>query len=328
MESSYVNTSSIRNKRHCWKRSTKSKRRCIFGTVATRSGWEMVGRFHGIAIPTCGTFKISCLMVNTPYEKRFGEPFKGPIIPFWFIRWVSPFLCTWNIPWIRSVRGRNLEGWYNGCRHWRAGNDGRIRNLLYKTQRKGSNISKRKWKTHFSSRRWDESNFSEGDQELRTPTLIREHPIGGEGHVDFLGESEGSPPPLPQESLPDAGWSKKWLLVHDRKLHIPPSRWTQSQTLLAERRIISYSTAKNRRYWKLRIQTWMLCEKAASMDYWNIDGSIDLSDSWTGFTQFSLLEEKPSDGYVWSGGETDKKAVSIQARSFMARTLERDVKER
>ena len=30
---------------------------------------------------------------------------------------------------------------------------------------------------------------------------------------------------------------------------------------------------------------------------WNIDGSRDLSDSWTGFTQFTLLEEKPPDGY-------------------------------
>ena len=36
-------------------------------------------------------------------------------------------------------------------------------------------------------------------------------------------------------------------------------------------------------------------------DYWNIDGSRDLSDYWTGFTQFTLLEEKPPDGYMWSG---------------------------
>ena len=34
-----------------------------------------------------------------------------------------------------------------------------------------------------------------GDQELRTPTSIREHPIRGESHLDFLGESEGSLPP-------------------------------------------------------------------------------------------------------------------------------------
>ena len=33
-----------------------------------------------------------------------------------------------------------------------------------------------------------------GDQDLRTSTLIRPRPIQGEGHVDFLGESEGSLP--------------------------------------------------------------------------------------------------------------------------------------
>ena len=44
-----------------------------------------------------------------------------------------------------------------------------------------------------------------GDQELRTSTLIRDHPIRGEGQRDFLGEAEGSPPPQPQDSYPDAG---------------------------------------------------------------------------------------------------------------------------
>ena len=47
--------------------------------------------------------------------------------------------------------------------------------------------------------------FNGGDQELRTSTLIREHSIRGERQRDFLGESEGSPPPPPQDSLPDAG---------------------------------------------------------------------------------------------------------------------------
>ena len=40
-------------------------------------------------------------------------------------------------------------------------------------------------------------------------------------------------------------WSDKRFLVHVGKLHIPPSRWTQSQTLLAERRIIPYPTKIN-----------------------------------------------------------------------------------
>ena len=42
-------------------------------------------------------------------------------------------------------------------------------------------------------------------------------------------------------------------------------------------------------------------------DNWNIDGSRDLSDPWTGFTQFTLLEEKPPDGYMWSGWRLTRK---------------------
>ena len=45
-------------------------------------------------------------------------------------------------------------------------------------------------------------------------------------------------------------------------------------------------------------------------DYWNIDGSRDLSDSLTGFTQVTLLEEKPPDGYMWSGGRLTKRQVT------------------
>ena len=52
-------------------------------------------------------------------------------------------------------------------------------------------------------------------------------------------------------------------------------------------------------------------------DYWNIDGSRDFSDPWTGFTQFTLLEEKPPDGYMWSGWEINEKTAHIQARSSM-----------
>ena len=45
-------------------------------------------------------------------------------------------------------------------------------------------------------------------------------------------------------------------------------------------------------------------------DYWNIDGSRDLSDSWTGFTQFTLLKEKPLDGFMWSGVRLMKRQLT------------------
>ena len=73
----------------------------------------------------------------------------------------------------------------------------------------------------------DETFFFGGDQELRTPTLIRDHPIRGEGQRDFLGESEGSPPPPPQDSLPDAGEARNdfWSMSGNFKNrhHVEPS---------------------------------------------------------------------------------------------------------
>ena len=45
-------------------------------------------------------------------------------------------------------------------------------------------------------------------------------------------------------------------------------------------------------------------------DYWNIDGSRDLSDSWTSFTQFTLLNEKPPGGYMWSGERLTKRQAT------------------
>ena len=42
-------------------------------------------------------------------------------------------------------------------------------------------------------------------------------------------------------------------------------------------------------------------------DCWNIGGSRELSDYWTGFTQFILLEENTPDGYMWSGAKSTRK---------------------
>ena len=66
-------------------------------------------------------------------------------------------------------------------------------------------------------------------------------------------------------------------------------------------------------HWRLqnnKIELWMSCLNAASM---TIGISMDQeiwSDSWTGFTQFTLLEEKHPDGYMWSGGRLTKRQVT------------------
>ena len=45
-------------------------------------------------------------------------------------------------------------------------------------------------------------------------------------------------------------------------------------------------------------------------DYWNVDGSRDMSGSWTGFTQFTLLEEKHPKGYMWSRERLTRKQLT------------------
>ena len=57
-------------------------------------------------------------------------------------------------------------------------------------------------------------------------------------------------------------------------------------------------------------------------DYWNVDGDRELSDTWTGFTRFTFLSEKPPDGYTWSRWETDEKTNDLKARQIVARNME------
>ena len=41
-----------------------------------------------------------------------------------------------------------------------------------------------------------------------------------------------------------------------------------------------------------------------------MDGERELSDVWTGFTRFTLLNERPPEGYTWSGGRLTRKQTT------------------
>ena len=129
--------------------------------------------------------------------------------------------------------------------------------------------------------------FVGGDQELRTSTLTRDHPIREEDQRDFLGESEGSPPPPPQDSYPDGGearndfWSISGNYIY--RHHVEPrvklySPREESFPIPLKYFDVSRTTRTN-----LNVM-----RESRIDDYWNTDGSRDLSDSWTGFTQFTL----------------------------------------
>ena len=180
------------------------------------------------------------------------------------------------------------------------------------TQCKRGDISQRKWIIFFSvaGRR---IKFIGGDQELRTPTLIRCHPIRGESHVDFLGESEGSLPP-PHDSFPDAGeamndfWSMSLNFIF--RNHVEPRVKLYSPREESFPVPLKYIDVSRTTHTNLDVK-----QERRIDDYWNIDGSRDLSDSWTGFTQFTLLEEKPPDGSLWSGERLTRKQLTSRPDS-------------
>ena len=121
-----------------------------------------------------------------------------------------------------------------------------------------------------------------GDQDLRTSTLVRDHPIPAEGHIDFLGEPEGSLPP-PHDSFPDAGeatndfWSMSGNFIY--RHHVEPRVQLYSpreESFPIPLKYIEIST--------IYCTNLDVKQEKRIDDYWNVDGSRDLSDPWTGFT--------------------------------------------
>ena len=153
------------------------------------------------------------------------------------------------------------------------------------------------------------------DHEVRESTPRREQPVMNQDLREKLqGNSERS---QPTETQDDAeARNDFWSLEGDYRHHVEPR--VQLHVPKEESFPIpqKYIDVTRTAHTNLDVKQ----EKRID-DYGNIDGSRDLSDPWTGFTQFTLLEEKPPDGYVVRG-EIDEKAAYIQARSFMARALE------
>ena len=122
--------------------------------------------------------------------------------------------------------------------------------------------------------------------------MIREHPIRGEGQRDFLGESEGSPPSPPQDSCPDASearndfWSMSGNFIY--RHHVEPRVKVYSPREESFPVPLEYIDVSRTTHTNLDVM-----QESRIDDYWNIDESRELCDSWTGFTQFTLLSETP-----------------------------------
>ena len=141
----------------------------------------------------------------------------------------------------------------------------------------------------------------------------------------FLGESEGSLP-QPQDSFPDAGearndfWSISGNFIY--RHHVEPR--VKLYSLREESFPIPLKYIDVSRTTRTNLD---VMHESRIDDYGNIDGSRNLSDSWTGFTQFTLLSDTPPDDNMWSGERLTKRQATSRPFFFMARTLERNGKK-
>ena len=152
-----------------------------------------------------------------PYERRFGQPFEGPIIPFGSLVEYHPITAkdqSKNHQFGKKVLPGLFLGYaLNAVGIWKG--DVLVADLeeletmdaseIYSKRLNAKEVIFPKEKGEFIFPIADgRIKPLGGDQDLRTSTLIRQRPIQGESNIDFLGESEGSLPP-PHDSFPDAG---------------------------------------------------------------------------------------------------------------------------
>ena len=258
--------------------------------------------------------------VKTPYERRFGQPFEGPIIPFGSLVEYHPITAK-DQSRIHQFGKKVLPGLFLGYALYAGGiwkGDVLVADLEELETMDASEIYSKRLnakevifpqKGEFTFPIADGRIKTPGeDQELRTSTLIRPRPSRGEGHIDFLGESERS---FPQnhDSLPVAGeaindfWSMSGSFIY--RHHVEPRVELYSPREESFPIPLKYIDVTRTTHTNLDVKL----EKRID-DYWNIDGSRDLSDPWTGFTQFTLLDEKAPDGYTWSGGRLTRKQLT------------------
>ena len=149
---------------------------------------------------------------KTPIERSFGQPFKGPIVPFGSLVEYHPITAKDQSRIHQFVPGLFLGYALYAGGIWKG--DVLIADLEELETMDASKIySKRLNAKEVIFPKQGEFIFPiadgriktpERDQELRTSTLVRHRPIQGESNIDFLGEAEGSLP-QPHDSLPDAG---------------------------------------------------------------------------------------------------------------------------
>ena len=153
------------------------------------------------------------------------------------------------------------------------------------------------------------------DQLLRTSTLIWDRPDRGEEQDNLREESDGSSSTPRQDSLWYDGEAKIdfWSVSRDfiYRHHVEPRVKLYVPTEESFPIPLKYIDVTRSTDTTLDVRL----EKSID-DCWNVDGDRELSDTWTGFTRFTILSKKPQDGYTWFGERLTRKQTTSRPDNF------------
>ena len=180
------------------------------------------------------------------------------------------------------------------CFPWGVGDDGRIGNLLEKTQFERGDTSQRRI-IYFSNRRWTNQNpwRRSGTENIHLGTASTNSRRKSRYRLSWKIRKVSS---TTSRLISGCRWSDEMISGPFRKASFTAITLGRESKLHTPREV------------SFRIPLWYFDVSRAThttLDvmqesrvdvYWNIDGSRDLSDSWSGFTQFTLLEENHLDG--------------------------------
>ena len=276
---------------------------------------------------------------KTPYERRFGKPFEGPIVPFGSLVEYHPITAkdqsrihqfrkkeslTWMVPWKRSVRGvefGRVTYWLQTLRSWR-------RWTHQKSTRKDS--MRKKWyfpkkKNLLFQSKMDESKHPEEIRNWEHPPWYGRDQFKEKIILTFLENQKG--------------------LLHNLMTHfrMPVTRWTifspcreasyTAITLNPESNFTRREKNHSLFHWstltlpELLIRIWMSSKRSALM----IIGTLMALETCLILGQFHTIYStrwKSSWRIYLVRWEIDEKTAYIQPRSSMARVMEVNGKER
>ena len=315
MESSNFDTSSIRNKWHCWKSRSTSEGRDFSSVATIRIGWKMVGWFDGMLLPSAKCPRRPGRRENSVWNtiRRTIQRTNNSFFEQWLnITWFQheinqDFINLARTLCQESILGMHWSRWSLDRRHFVADIEelekmGASENFPRRIDAKGV-LTSQKGEEFMFPIADGAAKLSGRDYEFREPTLRREQAVRSE---DLSGELQGElGEPQPTESKDDAEarpdfWSIQGDFIcryHNEprvlQLHMP-----KEETFPFPMKYIDVTRSTHR--------DLDVMQEQCIDDYWNVDSNRSLSDSCRG-SQNSLHWKKhiPSD-FCGLGGDCQK----------------------